>query len=112
MLHAVATKKSAVEELALPSVTAIATRMLDGHMLRAIARDWPGGAPDLFLERIDYGDEADPHVVVRQTKIAYRGSAITSMRFEADGLHFESEDQRWFVRASSDAFAEKAIRDE
>lgn len=106
------TKKAKHEALALPSVTAIASRNLNNHMLRAIARDWPGGAPDLLLERVDFGDEADPYVVVRQTKVAYSGGRIETMRFDEDGLHFTSGERAWFVRASSDAFADKAIRDE
>jgi hypothetical protein len=105
-------KKSAFEKLAIESVTAVATRMLDGHMLRAVARDWPGGAPDLYLERIDFGDEADPYVIVRQTKVSYGGSRIECMRFDEDGVHFTANERNWFVRASSDAFSEKAIRDE
>src|SRR5687768_2667575 len=106
------TKKPKREELAQPSITAIATRMISTHMLRGVARDWPGGTPDLYLERINFGDEADPYVVVRHVKIAYSGDRIEAMRFDEDGLHFTSGDRNWFVRASSDAFAEKAIRDE
>lgn len=110
-----ATKKSAkssVEKLAIESVTAIATRMINTHMLRAVARDWPGGSPDLYLERINFGDEADPYVIVRQTKVSYGGGRIQTMHFDEDGVHFTDGDRNWFVRASSDAFAEKAIRDE
>ena len=104
-------KKSKAEQLVEPSVTAVASRMLDGHMLRAVARSWPGGTPDLILERIDFGDEAEPFVVVRQVKVAYGGDDIEAMRFDEEGLHFTSN-KKWFVRASSDAFSEKAIKDE
>jgi len=100
------------DQLVDPSVTAVASRMLDGHMLRAVARSWPGGAPDLFVERVDFGDEADPFVVAKQVKVHYVGSDIESMTFSEEGLHFTSNEKKWFVRASSDAIAEKAIKDE
>lgn len=34
------------------------------------------------------------------------------MSFEEDGLHFVSNGRKWFVRASSEAFSEKVIKDE
>jgi hypothetical protein len=107
-----ASKKSGVEKLAVASVSAVATRMLDGHMLRAVARDWPGGSPDLYLEYVDFGDEADPYTITKQVKVSYGGESIESMRFDEEGLHFTSRGESWFVRASSEAFADKAIRDE
>jgi hypothetical protein len=100
------------EQLLEPSITAVASRMMDGHMLRAVARAWPGGATDLYLERVDYGDEADPYLVERRVKVSYSGGDIESMSFSEDGVHFVSNDRKWFVRASSDAFSEKVIKDE
>lgn len=106
------TKKPKEEKLVQPSVTAVAVRMLNNHMLRAVARDWPGGSPDVFLERVDFGDEADPYIVTKSVKVQYNGERIQSMRFDEDGVHWEAGDRRWFVRASSDALSEKAIRDD
>jgi hypothetical protein len=101
------------EQLLLPSITAVVSLMHEDHMLRAVVRDWPGGAPDLFLERIDFADEAEPYHVERRVAVSHNGTSIEGMYFDEEGLHFtDSRGRKMFVRASSDALSEKAIRDE
>src|SRR5215207_10027200 len=70
--------------------------MLDDHMLRAIARDWPGGVPDSFLERIDYGDEADPTSFDggRTSTAARRSRACASKRMVCTSRTRASESGR------------------
>jgi len=94
------------------SITAIASRCFDTFMIRCVVRDWPGGIPDVFLERVGYGDEAEPYPIEKQTKIRYSGERIHTLRFDEEGVHWVSDDQPWFVRVRADgSYAEKAIED-
>jgi hypothetical protein len=103
--------------LAEPNIVAISSKQFDGHMLRAIVREWPGGAPELFLERIDYGDEAEPFATTRQVQVDGLGNASTLADFmwEEFGLAFTvdpelSRPKQYFVRATSDELGTKAHR--
>lgn len=106
-------KRSAVD----PSVRLVASRNLDGHVLRAVVREAPGGAPELVLQRIDLGDEMGDKIV-RETAVQHGAlNHIDAATWDDQGLTFsegvaaDGDDvETWFVRASSDRFETKAIR--
>lgn len=100
-----------------PSIRLIVSRRLEAHVLRAVVRSWPGGAPELLLQRIDFGDETGDKIV-RETVVDHNAmNHIDAATWDDQGLTFSegsaAEGERvktWFVRASSDRFETKAIK--
>lgn len=96
-----------------PGYSLVVSRDFDGHILRALVRRYPGGAPDLILQRIELGDEAEPERVVREVTVRHNAlNTIDTATWSDEGLSFSEGTRRWFVRASSDAFSNKAIRED
>ncbi len=109
--------KTRFENLASPQVVAIASLQKDDHTLRAIAREWPGGAPEVFLEYIAFGDEAAPYVIERQVKVEpLNATTVDALTWEDDRVVITTDShtkQRLYVvRASSEKFETKAVRRE
>lgn len=90
----------------------VISRELDGQILRALVRKWPGGAPDLIVQRITLGDEAKPEKVAEEVRVDHTAlNTIDSAMWSEDGLSFTEAHRRWFVRVTADKIAAKAIRD-
>jgi len=98
-----------------PNVALVSTRTFEDHSLRAIVVLWPGGAPDLYLQRIDNGDEGEPFRVVREVKVEHSAvNTIDAVTWGDESLYFVEDSggktREWYVRATSDELGAKAQR--
>jgi hypothetical protein len=95
----------------------VATETHDGFYLRAIVvLPDPGAGHELYLQKVDYGDEATPYTIAKQQEVAYAGSHPAKLYFH-DGCVYlvEADDgdrpRTYYVRASPTEFGNKAIRE-
>jgi hypothetical protein len=108
----VARKKPLVD----PTIIVVAIDQHDTFFLRAIVvHPDPGAGYDVALERIDYGDEAEPFRISKQNNVEYNGRRPAELAFRDGYLHIVETDEygpprTYWVHANPDDFGTKAVK--
>jgi hypothetical protein len=99
-----------------PTIIAVAIEQHETFFLRAIVvHPDPGAGYDVVLERIDYGDEAEPFRISKHGNVAYDGSRPAELVFRDGYLHITETDEygpprTYSVPARAEDFGTKAVK--